>query len=370
MTTGLYEKPARNVSADPMPQGFGGWLAVFWTIAALLVIWHVMTVTGSGAGLLRMFETPGNAALMRVVVWLKVWLWAPFLILAPLGHRLMPSVTVVTILTAVICESAIVLFLPDLPPSKSNAILIFNAALALSFIVYLTLSGRVAAIRQSSRPVDVRARRHFTLLVFVAGGVSIAVFGAAPETATDRVSIVTAYQFMILMMAVLTIGPLRTMRTGRTAVNIHVRRDIAIWLGISGMLHFFAGTVQSMNPRYVGMYVELGSEDPTATLRPELFMWAVVAGIVILLLLMLLLALSNDRSIIRVGKRWWKRIHRMSYVIFLLTIAHAFAFQFLEYRARWLVIMTLTVALLVVAVQGIGFASVRRKRRRRREARR
>lgn len=370
MGTGLKQGTSRATSAGRRYVGFGGWVAGFWTFAGLMVLWHVTTVTGSGGGLEMMFETPENAALMRVVVWLKVWLWAPFLILAPLDHRLMPSVTIVTVLVAAIGESAVVVFLLDLGQSKANAIIMFNAVVALAFCSFLVMSKRVAAIRASTRPVDIRVRRHFALLVFVAGSVSLAIFGAAPETATDRVSFLTAYLFLILMTVVLSIGPLRALRTGRPIFNSHLRRDVAVWLGISGLLHLYAGTVQSMTPLYVGTYVQVGPEDPAAALRQELFSWGVIGGLVILVFLLLLLALSNDCSIIRIGKRWWKRIHRTTYVLFALTIAHALAFQYLEYRASWMIALVLLLTAAIVGTQFAAFVAVRRKRRRRRRARR
>ncbi len=369
MGTGLKQGKSRDASSGRRYVGFGGWVAVFWTFSCLMVIWHVTTVTGSGRGLEMMFETPQNAALMRVVVWLKVWLWAPFLILAPLGHRLMPSVTILTVLVAAIGESAVVLFLLDLDQGKANAIILFNAIVALAFCSFLLMSKRVAAIRASTRPVDIRVRRHFALLVIVAGSVSLAIFGAAPETATDRVSFLTAYLFMILMMVVLAIGPLRALRTGRAVFNSHLRRDVAIWLAISGMLHVYAGTVQSMTPLYVGTFVQIGPDASAVALRQELFSWGTIAGLAILVFLLLLLALSNDVSIIRIGKRWWKRMHRTTYAVFVLTIAHGVAFQFLEYRATWLIALLLLSSGAILGIQFAGFAAVRRRRRRRRSLR-
>ncbi len=145
---------------------------------------------------------------------------------------------------------------------------------------------------------------------------------------------------------------------------------MAIWLAIAGILHLYAGTVQSMTPLYVGTFVQVGPEDPTAPLRQELFSWGVIGGLVILVLLLLLLALSNDRSIIGVGKRWWKRVHRTTYVVFALTIAHGLAFQYLEYRATWMIALMLLLTAAIVGTQFAAFVAVRRKRRRRRRARR
>ncbi|MFQ5635290.1 MAG: ferric reductase-like transmembrane domain-containing protein [Gammaproteobacteria bacterium] len=369
MTTGRYEKVSPTPPDVRRFENFGGWLAFMWAFGCLMAVWHFTAVIGDDRGLSSMFATPDNVAIMRVVLWLKLWLWAPFLILAPLGHRLMPAVTVVTVLTGVIGEGAAVIYLLDLGPAKVLAINVFNALIAAWFCAYLLLSKRAAAVRASSRPVDERARRHFSLLVLVAGGVTIATFGAAPETATDRVSMLTAYQFLLLLTIVLAIGPLRTLRTGRIAANLHLRRDYGIWAGITALLHLFAGTVQSMTPAYISTFVTVGGSGSAIIPRQQIFSWGAIIGLAIALLVLVLLALSNDRSIRRFGKRRWKRLHRVNYLVLALTVAHGFAFQFLEGRATWLIAFVLLTLIAVVGVQLAGIGAVLRRRRRRRRLR-
>ena len=48
------------------------------------------------------------------------------------------------------------------------------------------------------------------------------------------------------------------------------------------------------------------------------------------ILFLMLLLLSNDRSLRRLGPKWWKRLQRSSYVAIALTFYHGFAFQYLE----------------------------------------
>jgi len=54
-----------------------------------------------------------------------------------------------------------------------------------------------------------------------------------------------------------------------------------------------------------------------------------------------------------IGQRWWKRLHRLSYIVFTLTILHGLGFQVLE--SRWWVGYGLVGALAIV----ICFAQVR-----------
>lgn len=365
MTIGTYEKASLAARRTRDAGGFGGWLMLLWTLAALLVAWYAAAVIGEGRGLGAMFETPENVAIMRVVLWLKVWLWAPFLILAPLEHRLMPAVTIVMVLAAAIGEICAVAYVLELSREKVISVSAFSAAIASVVCLYLVFSKRVASIRASNRPVDVRVRRHFSLLVMVVGSVSIAIFGAGPETAVDRVSFLTAYLFMFLLTGVLTIGPMRTLRTGRTVHNIYGRRDIGIWVGVAGLTHLFAGTGESMTPAYVATFVSVAGNESAVVLRQQLFSWGALVGLVTTLFLLLPLVLSNDHSMRRLGKRWWKRLHRASYFLLALTVAHALAFQYLEDRVTWLVALVLLMSAWVVALQLAAFAKVRARRSRR-----
>ncbi|MBT8441339.1 MAG: ferric reductase-like transmembrane domain-containing protein [Gammaproteobacteria bacterium] len=351
------------------PSGFGGWLAIFWCVSCLFVVWHVTTVTGGGGGLDVMFETPENAAIMRGVLWLKVWLWAPFLILAPLGHRLLPAVTIVTILIATTVETSVVYLFLNLEPTKSWTVITFNVVFAVIYCAYLLSSQRVNYIRVAERPVDERARRHFILLLLVAGSLSVVIFAGDMASITDRVSFLSAYQFSVFLATALLIGPIRTIRTGRTILNDYLRRDIGIWTGIIGLLHVYAGTRQSMTPVYLGAYVESARDVYEVILREQLFFWGTIIGFVILLVLLLLMTLSNDRSMHKLGKRWWKRLQRSSYVIAVLTVAHALPFQYLEGRGTAFVAFFGLVVIVVFGAQLAGLLAVMRKRRRHRRVR-
>jgi len=152
-------------------------------------------------------------------------------------------------------------------------------------------------------------------------------------TAVDRVSLVSAYMFLLLLCIVLLIGPLRAMRTGRVTVNHILRRDLAIWCALLGLVHLLAGAMQSMTPVYLSEFVTHASNQPSVAMREFFFLWSTIAGIVIGALLIVLLTLSNNWSMAWIGKRWWKRLHSMSYIVFVLTLVHGLGFQVLESRS-------------------------------------
>jgi len=96
------------------------------------------------------------------------------------------------------------------------------------------------------------------------------------------------------------------------------------------------------------------------------FFWGTIIGFVILLVLLLLITLSNDRSQRKIGKRWWKRLQRCSYVIAAMTVPHALAFQYLESRSVAFVAFFGLIVIVVAGTQLTGFRIVMRKRRRHR----
>jgi len=203
-----------------------------------------------------------------------------------------------------------------------------------------------------------RLRTHTILAV-----VSISVLLAAavigePAAAVDQVSLASAYLFLFLISVVLLLGPLRTLQTGRVMINQTLRRDIAIWCALMGLVHLLAGSVESMTPVYLDVFVNHAVNPPSASTREGLFFWSAIAGFIIGLLLIVLLALSNNWSLKLIGQRWWKRLHRLSYIVFILTVLHGFAFQVLESRFWGGYALVVVMTLIVCIAQVLGIRAV------------
>jgi DMSO/TMAO reductase YedYZ heme-binding membrane subunit len=174
----------------------------------------------------------------------------------------------------------------------------------------------------------------------------------------DRVSLISAYLFLFLISVVLLLGPLRTLRTGRVIINQTLRRDIAIWCAFMGLVHLLAGSLESMTPVYLDVFVNHAVNPPSASTREVLFFWSAIAGFIIGILLIVLLALSNNWSLTLIGQRWWKRLHRLSYFAFVLTILHGFGFQVLESRFWGGYALVIVIALVVCIAQVLGIRAV------------
>ena len=197
--------------------------------------------------------------------------------------------------------------------------------------------------------------------------ISVICFGraaaAGPAGAElDNFSIVSAYLCLLLLVVVLLIGPWYVAVNGRASANIYLRRDIGIWAALSGLVHFFLANVLAMNYEYLGIFVENAAAPPSAEVRGELYAWGTISGYVVAVFFLVLLGLSSDRTLRFIGLKWWKRIQRISYVVFILTCAHGFAFQVLESREMFWIAAVGCVILVALTGQMYGIAAVRQRR--------
>ena len=205
-----------------------------------------------------------------------------------------------------------------------------------------------------------RIRNHIILALGVVSILGVAAKAGTAGGTLDRLSFVSAYQCLVLLGAALLIGPIKAWDTGYPVGNSHTRRDVGIWAGITGMLHFFLANVLSMNYSYLEFFVENASRPPSAEVRSQLYTTGTITGYIVAVLFLLLMALSNDIWVRKIGMRWWKRLQRLSYLVFGLTAAHAFVFQLLESRSRrWILFVGLVTAGVVLAQLG-GNRAVRR----------
>jgi DMSO/TMAO reductase YedYZ heme-binding membrane subunit len=205
-----------------------------------------------------------------------------------------------------------------------------------------------------------RLKHHTVLSTFTVIFLCVAaVSGPAPEAA-DRISIVSAYLCLFLLGIALLIGPFNVILNGRPLVNSYIRRDTGIWAALNGLLHFYLANVLAMNYEYLGVYVENSLVPPSTAVRSALYSSGTILGYVIAVLFFILLGLSNDRMVRAVGLKWWKRVQRLSYLGFIFTSAHAFAFQALESREAQWVFVVLLVTVSVCIGQGFGIASAKR----------
>jgi len=204
-----------------------------------------------------------------------------------------------------------------------------------------------------------RLRNHAWLAAISCALLWIPSLSGDEGTLADRVSILSSYLCLYLFAAALLVGPLKVWRNGQPLLNNHLRRDIGVWGGLAGLLHFWLANVLAMTWQYVGIFVENAAAPPSAAVRDQLYLWGTILGYVVAVVILILLTLSSDRMLRWMGKRWWKRLQRLTYLAFVATVIHAFAFQVLESRpSPWIILVTVVTAV-VTGLQLTAFAKTR-----------
>lgn len=204
-----------------------------------------------------------------------------------------------------------------------------------------------------------RVARHLSLAAASAGAAALAAAFAGNADPLDRVSLATAWLCLLLFAAALLVGPAHALRTGRPVANHLLRRDLGIWCALNGLAHLGIAFAISMTPAYMQAWVDGAPAWPSAPVRRELYLWAVIGSLVVAALFVLLLALSSNVAMRRLGPAWWKRLQRGSYIAFVLTVAHSVVFQLIEGRTAWLVALLWLLAIAVAAAQAAGWRRVR-----------
>ncbi len=180
------------------------------------------------------------------------------------------------------------------------------------------------------------------------GGLALAAwFSGAPALARDRLSLLTAWLCFALLVAALSIGPWRALRTGQRVLNDLLRRDLGIWAALTGLAHLVVATGVVLQAAYFRTYITGPPDSPLPGWAGWIGTLSIVAGYLVGLLFLILLALSNHWSLARLGPARWKRLQGAAIVALFLTIAHGVVFQVIEGRTGgWL-------AALVVVSAGI-----------------
>lgn len=168
-------------------------------------------------------------------------------------------------------------------------------------------------------------------------------------------SMASAYIGLFLIAGTLLIGPLNIARGRPNPVSTHVRRDVGIWAGVVTLLHVAVGLQRHFRgdfARYFFLF-DGGSLLPIGV-RLDLFGLANWVGLAGTLVCIVLLALSNDRSLRRLGTRRWKSLQRGNYLLLPLVVCHGLAYQLQQSRGLPWVLVTVLITLVVLTLQSLG----------------
>jgi methionine sulfoxide reductase heme-binding subunit len=207
-----------------------------------------------------------------------------------------------------------------------------------------------------------RTLTHFGLALFSLFGLYLTWRFYLPYAYLEYLLVVSCGYLSLLYIGVtLCIGAIKLLSQRRVPVNVDLRRDIGIWAGITGLIH----VVFAFRSRYGGDLLPYFFE--TDGLRPLLnrFGLANYFGLAATIVLILLLVISNDWSLRKLKGKRWKALQRLNYLLVALALLHTFMYQGLELRSNIFTNVTLSLTLIVLVIQTVGFVLYRSQSERR-----
>ena len=200
-------------------------------------------------------------------------------------------------------------------------------------------------------------RHHLPLTVACAIAVPLIAIGVLDGKPAFRWSMATAYVALILLAITLSIGPWYALKLRRAPLSSDLRRDFGIWTGLISLAHVAIGLQAHMGSML--LYFFVGTADGRWTLRVDAFGLTNWVGLGATCVFVLLLALSNDWSLRRLGRKRWKSLQRYVYPSALFVVLHGVVYQVLEQRSsRWVLVFASTVVFVAV-VQSLGYRQAR-----------
>ncbi len=198
-----------------------------------------------------------------------------------------------------------------------------------------------------------RIATHLLLALFTAAACFLTLLIEPHVHGVEILTIGLGYAALLLLVVSLIIGPVNLFLQRRNPVNLNLRRDIGIWTGITGGLHVLFGFQVHMD----GQILLYFAEQTHHGYRPLLNLFGLSndVGALATLILIPLLALSNDLSLHWLKGHPWKFLQRFTYLLFVLVIAHTLGYQVVVKREPILTLVTVGLAVLVIALQGLGF---------------
>jgi DMSO/TMAO reductase YedYZ heme-binding membrane subunit len=205
-----------------------------------------------------------------------------------------------------------------------------------------------------------RVLTHLLLAIGTAAGCRLTALLRPDAGVAHVLTIGLGYVALVLGTATLLVGPLWLLRQRRNPVNIDLRRDIGIWVGITGIGHVVFGLQIHLGGQILLYFVEPrpGGYRPLT----NLFGISNYVGAAATILLAMLLALSNDLSLRWLRSARWKLLQRFNYLLFVTTLAHTVGYQLVVSRARVMIDITVALVGFAVTAQIAGVALHRTRR--------
>ena len=180
---------------------------------------------------------------------------------------------------------------------------------------------------------------------FLTAQLSTETWGSPDQVKSDgllwRFNVATGLVALALLVITLSIGPLVALsgKDRRRRVHHPWRRATGVWSAVFALAHVPGGlAIHSSGWR---IWEPFASAVPGFDARPfDEFTIGYWVGAGALVAMIVLAATSNRQSLSRMGAYRWKRLHRLSYVVYAFVAVHVVALQFGESRAVVWVLLT------------------------------
>jgi sulfoxide reductase heme-binding subunit YedZ len=199
------------------------------------------------------------------------------------------------------------------------------------------------------------------LMTFVIYVVLVQFLPVYKMTRSQLVDVLMAYSSLGAILATLAIGPLRVLRRRPNPVSSNVRRDFGIWAALTGVAHVGLSLTHHFGGN-VALYFFAAGHVALASVRRDGFGAGVWSGALATVVLVTLGAISNDRSIRWLGRRW-KTVQRLNYFLIAIAMVHTVIFWKLLTRDPNTWSTTVAAAGVVGALQLAGFVARRTRSR-------
>ena len=159
---------------------------------------------------------------------------------------------------------------------------------------------------------------------------------------------------LVLLVVTLSIGPVTALRRSRRPpVHLAWRRVTGVWSAGLVAAHVPGGL--AIHTTGWRLWSPFASAIPGVRARPfDEFTVGYWIGAAALLSFVPLVMTSTAGALRRLGPARWKRLHRLTYVVFALVAVHAVAMQYGESRDRRHVALTALVFATAVGAQAVG----------------
>jgi sulfoxide reductase heme-binding subunit YedZ len=201
--------------------------------------------------------------------------------------------------------------------------------------------------------LKVRILKHYLVLsvIIIISAICLYIFRGKRDTITFIAWSSGYISFVLLALSLIT-GSVNILMKRSSPVSTYFRRDLGIMAGTLAILHSVSGLFVHLRGK-MWMYF-LNKSHSGYSLRFDDFGIANYTGLIAAILILILILTSNDRVMIRLTQGRWKNIQRLSYLMFIMVLIHAYFYWVGGRNTDILILFYVPLILIVISMQSAG----------------